>query len=132
MISLILYLQKVSAYIHPHSSYIKITYANFWNMKAHIVFILFQLDKVGRRRRNEFEDFVHYKPNINSILMKFDRQDLLGDSALYENNFHVAGRIKKRCFFAYDAALISLPKPFRFDSNVNAACLPNKLVVPSR
>ena len=64
-------------------------YANFWNMKAHIVFILFQLDKVGRRRRNEFEDFVHYKPNINSILMKFDRQDLLGDSALYENNFHV-------------------------------------------
>jgi len=46
-------------------------------------------NKVGRRRRNEFEDFVHYKPNINSILMKFDKQDLLGDSALYENNFHV-------------------------------------------
>ena len=82
MISLILYLQKVSAY----------TFKSLINAKSYYcyyIYLLFQLDKVGRRRRNEFEDFVHYKPNINSILMKFDKQDLLGDSALYENNFHV-------------------------------------------
>ena len=42
-----------------------------------------------------------------------------------------AGHVQK-CFFDYDAALITLPNAFHFDSYVNAACLPNKKVVPSR
>ena len=50
---------------------------------------------------------------------------------LDDNNFHVAGN-QKKCFFDYDAALITLPNAFHFDSYVNAACLPNKKVVPSR
>ena len=48
-----------------------------------------------------------------------------------DNNFHFSGN-QKKCFFDYDAALITLPKAFNFDSNVNAACLPNTKVVPSR
>ena len=50
---------------------------------------------------------------------------------LDDNNFHVAGN-QKKCFFDYDAALITLPTTFNFNSNVNAACLPDTKVVPSR
>lgn len=48
-----------------------------------------------------------------------------------DNNFHSSGYVDK-CFFDYDAAMITLPKAFDFASNVNAACLPNKKIVPSR
>ena len=47
-----------------------------------------------------------------------------------DNNFHSSGYVDK-CFFDYDAAMITLPKAFDFASNVNAACLPNKKIVPS-
>ena len=46
------------------------------------------------------------------------------------SNFHSSGYVDK-CFFDYDAAMITLPKAFDFASNVNAACLPNKKIVPS-